>query len=119
MSGAPNASGCSAGTPTVKPHAVTAAHGYWFAYDCNGNMTQRNSGAYTLGYDAENRLSSVSGSGVSSSFVYDGDGNRVKGTVGSTTTYYVGNYYELSGSTVRKYYYAGSQRVAMTENGTP
>ncbi len=32
------------------------------------------------------------------------------------TTY--GNYYEKQGSTVRKYYYAGSTRVAMRENGT-
>lgn len=58
----------------------------------------------------------VSG-GATASFAYDGDGNRVKGTVNGVTTAYVGNYYELSGSTTRKYYYAGSTRVAMTENG--
>jgi RHS repeat-associated protein len=33
------------------------------------------------------------------------------------TTVYVGNYYELSGSTTRTYYYAGSTRVAEKENG--
>ena len=47
------------------------------------------------------------------SFVYDGDGNRVQSTIGSTTTTFVGNYYEVSGSNVTKYYYAGSQRIAM------
>jgi RHS repeat-associated protein len=43
----------------------------------------------------------------------DGDGNRVKGTVGSTTTVYIGNYFEWTGSTMKKYYYQGSFRVAM------
>jgi RHS repeat-associated protein len=70
---------------------------------------------YNLSYDAENRLTSVSG-GATASFAYDGDGNRVKGTVNGVTTVYVGNYYELSGSTTRTYYYAGSTRVAMKEN---
>jgi len=78
-------------------------------------MTQRNSGAYMLGYDTENRLTSVSG-GATASFAYDGDGNRVKGTVNGVTTVYVGNYYELSDSTTRTYYYAGSTRVAVKEN---
>jgi RHS repeat-associated protein len=54
-------------------------------------------------------------------FIYDGDGKRVKSiietNVGSTTTYFVGNYYEITGGVVTKYYYAGSQRIAMRENG--
>ena len=59
---------------------------------------------------------------ASATFVYDGDGNRhesiktraVKATVG-TTTAYVGNYFEWTGSTstMKKYYYAGATRVAM------
>jgi YD repeat-containing protein len=55
-----------------------------------------------LTYDAENRLVGVSG-GASASFVYDGDGNRVKATFGSSTTVYIGDYYEQTGSTIRKY----------------
>jgi RHS repeat-associated protein len=55
-------------------------------------------------------------------FVYDGDGKRVKSTLttdaGVTTTYFVGNYYEVTGTQVTKYYYAGSQRIAMRKNGT-
>ena len=62
-------------------------------------------------YDAENRLTSVSGA-AAATFVYGGDGNRVKATFDSTTTVYVGNIYEMSGSTVLKYYYAGGVRVA-------
>ncbi|GAB1472091.1 hypothetical protein MASR2M66_29690 [Chloroflexota bacterium] len=56
------------------------------------------------------------------SFTYDGDGKRVTSTIATnianTTTYFVGNYYELTGTTVTKYYYAGTQRIAMRKDGT-
>ncbi len=52
-------------------------------------------------YDAENRLTSVSGA-ATATFVYDGDGNRVKATFGST---------------VRKYYFANGVRIAMRSGG--
>jgi RHS repeat-associated protein len=52
-------------------------------------------------------------------FVYDGDGKRVKSIFnGTTTTYFVGAHYEVTGSTVTKYYYAGAQRIAMRAGGT-
>jgi len=51
-------------------------------------------------------------------FTYDGDGVRVKRADALGTTVYVGNYYELSGSTTMTYYYAGGQRVALRENST-
>ncbi|MGB3219570.1 MAG: hypothetical protein WBD79_19430 [Anaerolineae bacterium] len=38
---------------------------------------------HLLTYDAENRLTDLSG-GVTASYVYDGDGNRVKETIGPT-----------------------------------
>ena len=70
---------CTGGNRTI-PHTVSAAGGNSYAYDCNGNMTQRVvGGAYNLAYDAENRLTTVSG-GTTASFDYDGDGKRVKGT---------------------------------------
>jgi len=61
----------------------------------------------------------VSGA-TSASFTYDGDGNRVKSVMGGVTTYYVGNYFEWTGSTstMIKYYYAGSQRVAMRQGSS-
>jgi RHS repeat-associated protein len=62
-------------------------------YDSAGNQTAY--GAFTLGYDAENRNITTSGSGGNGTFYYDGDGRRVKKvwTSGSTTTttYYVYN----------------------------
>jgi RHS repeat-associated protein len=36
----------------------------------------------------------------------------------ATTTYFIDNYYEAAGTQVTKYYYAGSQRIAMRKNGT-
>ncbi len=41
------------------------------------------------------------------------DGNRVSQTINGVTTYFIGGIYEVTGSTVTKYYFAGSQRVAM------
>jgi YD repeat-containing protein len=92
----------------------------------NGNRTYRLSASqadvYT--YDAENHLTEVKRNGASiATFTYDGDGARVKGVVNPSagsgqsgvTTVYVGNHYEISGGVVRKYYYAGNQRVAMRE----
>jgi hypothetical protein len=64
-----------------KPHAVVSAGSNSYCYDRNGNMARRKLGAkvFNLAYDAENRLVSVSG-GALATFVYDGDGQRVKGT---------------------------------------
>jgi RHS repeat-associated protein len=55
----------------------------------------------------------------SATFTYDGDGNRVSQTINGVTTYFVGNYYELTGAQVTKYYYAGAQRVAMRKYTIP
>ncbi len=41
-------------------------------------------------------------SGATASFVYDGDGRRVKGTVESLTTLYVSPGYEVAGGVVHK-----------------
>ena len=107
--------------PASHPHAAAAYNGNTYGYDTNGNMVTRVIGSDTLnlGYDAENRLLTVAKNGSTvATFVYDGDGNRVQSTIGGTTTTFVGNYYEASGSTVTKYYYAGASRVAMNVNGT-
>jgi len=73
----------------------------------------------TYTYDAENRMTAVSGA-AAATFVYDGDGNRVKGVVGGVTTTYIGNYFEWSGSTstMKKYYYAGGTRLAERKGTT-
>jgi RHS repeat-associated protein len=51
------------------------------------------------------------------SFGYDGDGKRVISSIGASTTYFVGNIYEVANGVVTKYYYAGAQRIA-TRSGS-
>jgi RHS repeat-associated protein len=89
----------------------------WVAFD---DVSLRPVVTFNLAYGAENRLTGVSGA-ATATFVYDGDGNRVKTTVGGVTTTYIGDYFEWTGSTATmiKYYYAGTARVAMrTGSGT-
>ena len=56
-------------------------------YDGNGNLTY--DGAFTYGYDAENRLISASGAGNTAAYAYDAQGRRKSKTVNGTTTIFV------------------------------
>jgi RHS repeat-associated protein len=110
---------------TAHKHAVTQMGTQYYCYDADGNMTKHNATSSsctngdTFTYNIENRLTQVvTSGGVTTNYMYDGDGNRIKKVVGSTTAYYVGNYYEVSGSATTKYYYFGGQRVAMKKGST-
>ena len=120
--GAPAPSGCSnESSPRKIAHSASSAGtGNLYSYDCNGNMIYHKVGTdeFALRYDAENRLTKVcrdanqnavcdTGETEVASFVYDGDGNQVKSTIGALTTTFVCNYYEVAGTQVNKYYYAG------------
>ncbi|MBU1749716.1 MAG: hypothetical protein KKA73_18690, partial [Chloroflexi bacterium] len=90
----------ASGPASARPHAVTSTSaGGSFGYDANGNMTSRREATgqptYSQVFDAENRVSQVSGNGQTTTFTYDGDGARVKKVDASGTTIYVGNYYEV------------------------
>jgi hypothetical protein len=84
------------------------SNGNSYGYDANGNMTSRHvlEGTifkdFTLNYDTENRLVSVTGA-ATANFYYDADGKQVKSIVGGVTTYYVGQHYEKKGTTVTQY----------------
>jgi hypothetical protein len=73
-----------------------------YSYDSNDNMVSRqiSSGTYSLSVDAESRLVSISGGGISATYTYNGDGERAKVeiTTGGDTkaTAYFGNYFEVS-----------------------
>ncbi len=57
-------------------------------YDLNGNLTS--DGGFTYGYDAENRLTSITQGGTTvASYAFDGQGRRKSRAVGSATTIYV------------------------------
>jgi RHS repeat-associated protein len=96
-------SGCIVGTLPTKPHAVRQAGANTYSYDCNGNLIGRSVQGIdsSLTYDAENRLTrmSVTTPPVSmNDFAYDGDGGRVKMSVGSgdgaVITAYAADLYE-------------------------
>jgi RHS repeat-associated protein len=112
------------------PHSVVSvtytSTSSWseYCYDLNGNRERSAEKGLLIStehytYDAENRLTEVERNrSVVASYVYDGDGNRVKSTQGATTTAYVGSHVEWSGTTLTKYYYAGSQRIATRRGST-
>ena len=56
-------------------------------YDSNGNT--RTNGSNTYLYDVENRLTNAVVGGTNLTNIYDGDGNRVKKIVGTTTNFYL------------------------------
>jgi len=77
---------------------------------------------YAQTFDAENRLISVTISGQSTTFVYDGDGNLVKKLKpDGTITVYIGGVYEveLNGTTVTKttLYYPAAGAVRVIQGG--
>ncbi|MBI5305920.1 MAG: hypothetical protein HY868_27575 [Chloroflexi bacterium] len=94
----PTTYGYNPSNPTQRPHAVTHKDGVQkYQYDDNGNMTTR--GNDTFGYDGENRLITANVNSILTAYRYNGDGTRVKRTVGDITTYYIGNWYEVTVST--------------------
>lgn len=54
---------------------------------------------------------------VTTTFVYDGDGGRVKQTTAAGTTTYIGELLEKAGTTTTKYVFAGSQRLCAMVRG--
>ena len=61
--------------------------GQSYDWDDNGNLIDDGTRAY--GYDTANRLISVTNGTTTTTFLYNGDGDRVEQTVGSLTTEYV------------------------------
>ncbi|MCL4561763.1 MAG: hypothetical protein M1281_14290, partial [Chloroflexi bacterium] len=63
---------------------LTSVGGVTYTWDANGNLL--NDGPYTYTYDYANRLTGVSGSSLSASYLYNGVGDRVRETVNGTNT---------------------------------
>jgi len=111
-----------------RPHAVKrirlkgTEHNY--AYDNNGNMTSgpdftdpQQVAQRTISYNADNMPRSIShtkgGKTVTTNFVYDGNGSRAgKQIAGGSTTYYIGDHFEVKGGVATKFIFAGNLRVA-------
>jgi RHS repeat-associated protein len=94
-----------------KPHALTSAGAHSYQYDVNGNMIVGKN--KTMQYDAENRLLEVNELGIITTFVYDGDGGRVKKSTASNSTIYIGSLFEKDDNgIIRKHIFAGANRIA-------
>jgi RHS repeat-associated protein len=92
-----------------------------YAYDANGNMTTKTTGATTRAFtwDADNRLVRVSENGVTlAQYGYDHAGQRVKKIVGSNTTVYIGKHYECTNGACSKFIFANGERIALRPVGT-
>ncbi|MCI0529695.1 MAG: hypothetical protein L0Y56_19815, partial [Nitrospira sp.] len=90
------------GTATLLPDAVQAAYDAAneqiqfnnptpnLTYDANGNLTSQTdtNGTTTYTWDSRNRLTAISGPGVSASFIYDALGRRTSKTINGVTTKY-------------------------------
>ena len=54
---------------------------------------------------------------MTSRFVYDAEGNRIKGTVNGVTTFYIAGSYEYENGASTKYYSGAGGAVAMRRTG--
>jgi RHS repeat-associated protein len=94
------------------PHApIATSDGNTYTYDANGNMTS--DGQRTITYNYDNMPESITLSGVTANFVYDGNGKRVKKITPNGTTKYIDKLYECNDSACTKYIFAGGTRIAM------
>jgi YD repeat-containing protein len=61
-------------------------NGAAYSWDDNGNLLT--TGVYTYTYNTANRLVGVDGSGITASYAYNGQGDRISQTMGISTTEY-------------------------------
>jgi RHS repeat-associated protein len=114
----------TSGAGVVRPHAVQVAGPYSYSYDNNGNQTGITStlGDYSSSttFNVDNRLASAvttfGSTTINSTFVYDGEGGRVKKIVGTTTTRYISKLYECdttgANTSCSRFIWAGDTRIA-------
>ena len=89
-----------------------------YVYDAAGNMTGNN--PYSYAFDAENRMKTTTNAGVTRTYVYDGDGRRVKKSSNATNgiLYWAGMGSDpllessLSGGNTGEYIFFNGKRVA-------
>jgi RHS repeat-associated protein len=86
------------GPSSPRPHAPTSVAGNTLGYDANGNLSEGL--GRTFKWSADNLLAAVD----ETTFIYDGEGRRLKKTsAASTTLYPLGDDYEIKDGAVTKY----------------
>jgi len=115
--------GRSFGYTSSQPyHGVKSDNsGHSYLYDANGNLTQIMTGTLSVAnfvWNPENRLSSATKNGVTETYAYDADGNRIKKVSGGVTTRtFFPGVYEEEGSTVIKHYSFNGMTIAVRKGG--
>lgn len=97
--------------------SVTGGNPETFGYDTAGRMTSRGTSSFT--WSPLDRMVTASVGGTSAAYGYDGDGYRVKSTVGAVTRYFVHDgsgrilaEYDGSGNLLIEHIYLGDRRIA-------
>jgi RHS repeat-associated protein len=108
----------ASGPSSVRPHAVTTAGANTYTYDANGNM--ETGAGRTIAWNHENKPLMITQGSTTTTFVYDGDGGRVKKITSTTTISYISKLYECdSAGGCSRFIWAGDQRIAtVADNGT-
>jgi RHS repeat-associated protein len=90
-----------------------------FSYDLRGNTQSDGSISYT--WDAESELNSATNNGVTTNYVYDGEGRRASKSSGKLYWYGSGGDIlaetDASGNTTAEYIFFGGKRIAMLPAG--
>ena len=114
----------SANLPSTISDPTPPALSATYAYDARKNMAFN--GRLTMSYDLKGNLATASGSGMSASYAYNAFSQRVKKTVGSTSTYYAydeaGNLageYSASGARLVEHVYLGSLPIGVVFGSGP
>jgi YD repeat-containing protein len=85
-----------------RPHGPSAVNGQPLSYDNNGNLISGNGRTPT--WSADNTITQVTKDGCTTSFLYDGFGERLKKTgAAGTSLYPFGDDYEITNGQVTKY----------------
>ena len=114
VSCSPCQSGVTGDTFTVDTatNRITAKNGTGMTYDSAGNQTYDATG--NRWFDGENRMHKATQGSVTSHYVYDADGKRVRRIIGSTETWMV---YGLDGELVAEYAANGASGSPQKEYG--
>ena len=94
----------------ASPHAVTQVGTTNYSYDDNGNLTSN--GIWTHVWDYKDRLTSSTDGSTTVTYLYDEAKQRLKKTSGTDSTFYIGKYYDLEGTTGKAHIYVGDLKVA-------
>jgi len=85
-----------------RPHAPATVNGGPYSYDLNGNLFS--GGTRTIQWNPDNLPTQITMGSTTTTFTYDGLGERVKKVSGTSTSRYpLGDDYEVTNGTITKY----------------